>query len=149
MIPWGQAYRWGNILQDSRVTLVNVLRPETGREMFSINGRGLTFQSGRFSHHVNGAESFRFCQLEVQEKRCLKTIYCIFLIWSCSPSYLTLSCPTFCPLVLTEVIFLPSSSLLYGAGTFSLPFCLARPSMALERVQGEPERPPVPGIEKT
>lgn len=33
------------------------------REMFSINGRGLTCQSGRFSHHVNGAESFRFCQL--------------------------------------------------------------------------------------
>lgn len=65
-------------MQDCRVTLVNVLRPETGREMFSINGKCLTFQSGRFSHHVNGTESFRFCQLEVQEKRCLKTIYCIF-----------------------------------------------------------------------
>lgn len=65
-------------MQDSRVTLVNMLRPETGREMFSVNGRGLTFQSGRFSHGVNGAESFRFSQLEVQEKRRPKTVYCIF-----------------------------------------------------------------------
>lgn len=71
-----------------------------------------------------------------------------FLIWSCSPSYLTLSCPTSCSVVLTGVIFLPSSSLLYWAGTFSLPFCLAQPSMAFARVQGEPERPLVPGVEK-
>lgn len=38
----------------------------------------------------------------------LNTIYCIFQIWFCSPSYLTLSCHDFCSYVHTEVIFLPS-----------------------------------------
>lgn len=78
MIPRGEAYLWGNILQDSRVILVSVLMPGMGREVFSINVRGLTFRSRRFSHHVNGTESFRFCQPGVREKSCPKTVHCIF-----------------------------------------------------------------------
>lgn len=63
---------------------MNVLRPETGREMPGISGRGMAFQSGRFSYYVSEAKS-GFFQLGIQRLG-LKTIYCIFQSDSAVPA---------------------------------------------------------------